>query len=639
MKARTFLTKAAFFLVFCAPLAVPAPCAGQNGQGQPGARVLCDALVGFNGTVREGSFAPVILSVENPGQRTSAEISVTVTWGASRAGQPGFTVTREAALDEGSTSRFPFVVPLPRNARALRAAVASQGVEIGSVEIDPRSLVEADRIIVGISSDLSLDAVSALGAGEGYSARVVYPRVDDLPRSWAGYDGVDAVIVHDTYFRQLRSDQVDAIEKWVVSGGILVFTGGAAALQHEAAGFGRLLPVRVNGLTQRGGISVSVGGKAPRRLPGRVELADTRLVRGNALQTDGTLPLVVRYSLGRGKVWFLAFDPTSPPLSTWDGTLALWRSILETDRVPVLGAASRPAMEDPWIAAVFSAAPASFPPAYAALAFVGAYLVLLTPLFLARGIRGRARLLLLAVVCTAAGAAGWLLFNRALFDSALQVMDMARVEARSGDGVAFVTEKTAFFSASARRVEARLGSADAVVEAAGLRTSQNLPPVEPHIFESPAASGTLVTGIDLDRFFARLIAVQDTVPFDVTARIDKNGPSLHVFVHNGTGKPLSGCYILMPKRAFSLGDLPAGAEIQRSFTDSEGVRSDTAGATFAWVDKRRAALFEAQEGEMHQDGPPRLVGWMDSPVLPISFAASHPFDGAPGLALVSVEAE
>ena len=37
--------------------------------------VRCDVLVGFNGTVREGRFAPVVLSVENPGARLKAEIA------------------------------------------------------------------------------------------------------------------------------------------------------------------------------------------------------------------------------------------------------------------------------------------------------------------------------------------------------------------------------------------------------------------------------------------------------------------------------------------------------------------------------------------------------------------------------------
>jgi hypothetical protein len=598
-------------------------------------RVLCDALVGFNGTVREGRFAPLILSIENPGQRLRALVTLAVTWGSVRGQPPGLTLTRETVLDEGSTSRLPFVIPLPRNVRAVHATVSSGVAEVGSLDVDPHSLIVAGRIIVGIASDLSLDSIAALGGSDG-SLRVVYPRVDDLPRSWAGYDGVDAIVVHDTYFRQLRSDQVEAMARWVLSGGVLVFTGGAAALQHEAAGFHDLLPVRIDGLTQRVGISLPAGGGTPRRVPGRVELADAQVVNGKVVAADGALPLLVQRTMGRGKVWFLAFDPTMQPIASWVGTLSLWRHILGGDRLPIFDQELKPAMDDPWMTAVFSEGRVSFPPVYAILAFVAAYLALLAPLLLVRrgtGLRARTRLVLLCVVCVAAGFAGWYLFNRVLFTSTLQVMDAARVEARSGDGMAFVTEKVGFYSASARPVEARLGLADAVLAASSLRRSRNLPAVSPHLFLSLEPFGVRVEGIDLDRLSARLISVQDAMPFAVTARAQTSGSSVQASVSNGSGKPLLGCYMVVSGRAYALGNVPAGAAVQRSFSFSEAAR------TFQWADPRRLALLQAQEGETARDGPPRLLGWMEGPVLPISFPGSEAVGGAPGLALVSVEVE
>ncbi len=601
--------------------------------------MLCDALVGFNGTAREERFAPVILSVENPGARMSAEISLTVTWGNLRGPVPGRTITREAVLDEGATRRFPFVIPLPRNTRTLRARVTSRGVEVGSLDIETRSLTIASRLVAGISSDFSLDSVAGLGS-EG-SLRVVYPRVDDLPQSWAGYDGVDAVIVHDTSFRQLRADQVAAIAGWVASGGVLVFTGGAAALQHESAGFSELLPVQISGLTQREGISVPVGGGAPRRVPGRVELANALVTSGRVLAADGALPLVVRRSLGRGTVWFLAFDPTVPPLRSWEGMLSLWRNILNGDRVPAFGAASKPAMEDPWTAAVFAAAPVSFPRVEVVLAFIGAYLALLAPLLLLRAagrMRIRTRLLLLASVSVSATVVGWALFNLVLFHSGLQAMDAARVDARSGDGLAFAVEKIGLYAASAQSVEARLGSGDAVLEAAGLRVQQNLPPAYPHLVVAQAGAGAQVQGVHLERLGSQLVAVQGVIPFAVTVRVRTIGSSVQAYVSNGVSKPLVGCYIFVSGRALPLGDVAAGATVQRTYAASD-VRVLSADNGLFKDDGRRELLFKAQEGDSPEAGPPRLIGWMDCPVLPISFPGSHPLGGVPGLALVSVEAE
>jgi hypothetical protein len=564
MGPRRFLAYSALAFTLLATAAPPALSAQEK------SRVSCDALVGFNGTAREGRFAPVILSVENPGARLSASISLTVTWGSLRGVPPGWTIIREAVLDAGSTRRFPFVIPFPRDVRALHAAVTSQGRQVGSLEVELRPLSTDSRIVVGISSDLSLDFISALG-GNAESLRVVYPRVDDLPQAWAGYDGVDAVIVHDTYFQQLRADQVEALEHWVVTGGVLVFTGGAAALQHEPAGFGRLLPVQVTGLTQRSGVPVAVGGGSRRWMPGRVQLAESRAAQGTVLISDGDLPIVVRHRLGRGSVWFLAFDPTAAPAAGWEGSLSMWRNILDSDRVPALGAAelpAAPAMEDPWIAGLFAASPVSFPSVPAVLVFIGAYVALLLPLLVGRpgrGMKARLRLLLLVVVSVCAGVAGWAAFNRLLFHPGLQTIDAARVEARSGDGLAFVMEKIAAFSASPRDVEIRLSSSDPVLEAGGWKARQDLPLSEPHLSMTRTGARTLVRGIDLPRLAARLVVFQDVVQFDVSVRVRATGSGVQASVSNGDRSALRGCYILVSGRAYPLGDIAAGASVQRTF--------------------------------------------------------------------------
>jgi hypothetical protein len=612
--------------------------------------VRCDVLVGFNGTVREGRFAPVVLSVENPGARLKAEIAVRVTWGSAQQGVfPGRTITQEAVLDAGSTRRFPFLIPVPRNVRTLRATVTSSGSELGGIEVELRQLTTTSRIIAGISSELSLDALSALGSAG--SVRVVYPRIDDLPQSWAGYDGVDAVIVHDTSFQQLRSDQVAALEGWVATGGVLVFTGGAAALQHEPAGFGRLLPVEITGLTARAGIAaVPVGGGTVRRVPGQVEVAESRLTRGRVVAGDGALPLVVQRRLGRGSIWFLAFDPTTAAFGSWGGALALWRTLLDADRLPTMGAASRPAMEDPWIAGLFAASPVSFPPVPALLAFIAADVALLAPLLVGRRrMKARVRLALLVGVSIVAVLAGWIVFNRTLFRPGLQVIDAARVEARSGEGLAIVMEKFGFFAASAQPVEARLGSPDAVLESAGFQARPDLPPFESPLVLAHAGARVLVRGIDLERLGARLLVAQDVVPFAVIARVQKSGSSFEAFVSNGNRKPLLGCFILVAGRVYPFGDVGAGASVQRTFSFADALGSavdgaqmprDTVAGAYPDADGRRAALLKAEAViDGPGAGPARLVGWTDGPALPLTFAGAQPLGARPGLALVSVEAE
>src|SRR5512147_765287 len=143
MEPRRFLAALATSLLLLSAPGAPA---------QQKAVVRCDALVGFNGLAREDRFAPVILSVENPGSRMKAEVTLRVSWpGTFRGAAGGRTLRQEIILDAGATRRIPFLVPLPRSARFLRATVMSRGVEIGGLEIELRPMTTTGRIIACIS--------------------------------------------------------------------------------------------------------------------------------------------------------------------------------------------------------------------------------------------------------------------------------------------------------------------------------------------------------------------------------------------------------------------------------------------------------------------------------------------------------
>ena len=456
---------------------------------------------------------------------------------------------------------------------------------------------------------------------------------------------MDAVIVHDTSFQQLRSDQVTALERWVVTGGVLVFTGGAAALQHEPAGFGRLLPVEITGLTQRTRLPpVSPAGGSARGMAGPFEVAESRLKQGRVVAADGSLPLVVARTLGRGSIWFLAFDPTMPPVSSWEGALPLWRYILGGDRVPAMGAAPREPLADPWIAALLSASSVSFPAVPALLVFVACYLALMVPLVTVRPGRGmpsRIRLLLLVVVSVSATLAGWAVFSRVLFQPGLQVLDAARVEARSGDGLASVTEKIGVFATSAQPVEVRLASAGAAIEAAGPRTGAgDFAFSDPPLLLSERGNRTKIRGIDVGRLDARLLVIQDIVPLDVSVHAEVRGFSLEASVTNGGPRSLKGCFILKAGRAYPLGEIDPGATVHRTFDLAEGFEPLDHGTWFLDGDSRRAGLWKAEAGEADErNSPAQLVGWLEGPVLPLMFPGGKRFGGRPGLALLRVESE
>ena len=605
--------------------------------------VRCDALLGWNGVVREGCFAPLLVSVENSGARLQALVRVDVIWGGLRGAVTQRSFTRQAFLPGGATRRIPFVVPILRGARSLTIAVSSNDVEVARQEVDLRALATSDHLVAGISSELSLDMVSGL-SGPDAPVRLVYPRVDDLPESWAGYDSVDMVVVHDTAFQQLRAAQAAALEAWVATGGSLVFTGGTDALQLGGAGLGRLLPVEITGLRERDGLpSLAAFLGLPRGPRGRMVIAESKVTTGAVMSSQDGVPTIVKRRLGRGAVWFTAFDPTLAPLDSWEGSPALWRRLSENDRQPVLGTFSSSAADDPWMKPLLGNPPLGFPGSLAALAFAGGYLLLLLPLLSARvsgRLRARLRAALLLCVVAAAACAGWLLFNRELFRSDARILDAARADVGSGDGVARVTEKIGLFGVQAGSVELSLGTVDVAVDEAvriGIPARPASPPNPGFTMET--GRETTIGGVSFGRFGSRLLVLNAVIPMPLEASVSGSAASLVLAVSNGSARLLRRCFLLHAGRGYLVGDVAPFETIRRTFAAADGLpMGNPAARLHVAGDPRRASFLDQPEGETgggrsgSSQGSNFFAGWVDGPMI----ARVRP--DRPALCLVVVEA-
>ncbi len=597
-----------------------------------------DALVGFNGLAREGRFAPILVSIANAGTSIPVDVRLVVSWGSSLRGTTdGRVFTRQSVLGGGATRRIPFLVPLPPDARSLDLSVSSQGSVLAHQSIDLRGQVSRDRIVVGVASELSLDSITALSDDTG-NVRVVYPRIDDLPESWAAYDGVDMVVVHDTSFQQLRSSQVSALERWVVTGGALVLTGGAAGLQHADAGFGGLMPVRVTGLVTRTALpAVARLAGAPRAPRGSIVVAQSLVTTGRTLARDGDLPLVVERRLGRGSVWFLAFDPTLPPFPGWGGTLALWRLMASRDRQPTLPADSHAPLDDPWLRVMLASPGMAVPSVILVLALVALYCALLFPLTVGRLLRGmktRLRIALLLLIPLLAGAGSWIAFDKVIFRAAPRSIDAALVEMRSGDGQALVTERVGIVASRPGTVDIAAGIHELPVSEISLRlagAAARTPP--PPGFAVAAGDATTLSGIAVGRYGTRLLLLQDVVPMPVTARAVRAGSEVAVTVSNDSARALQSCFFWTGGRGYRLGDIPANGVARASFALEDGVAPQ---ALRVVDDATRAALWNLVAPGV---SGPAVIGWLDDSALALRVGGADAVDGRAPLSLLVVESE
>ena len=580
-----------------------------------------DVVAGIGGVVRTGRWAPFIVTVDNRGPALEARLSLEVFRGSELRGTLASRLfQRDVELPARSRRRFTFaapVVPAPRPA-VVRVTAGTDGEprELAHLEIDLRRLAVSDRLVVAVSSEIAFDFLAQEGA------RVVYPHAENLPDAWAGWSGVDLVVVRDTAFHRLGAAQVAALERWVQAGGTIVFTGGAAALQLAASGLAGLLPVEIAGLVETAALP-SLG-----RLAGVAPPAGPAIVAGSVARDGATvlaakhparappgdaIPLVAVRRTGAGTTAWLAFDPADRAFGTWPGLPALWRAVAgDAAAIPADDDALREPLDDPWIAPLAARSDVSFP-SHARLAiFLAAFLLpslalLLLPRRLGSRLGPRLRAGLLLFLAAAASAAGWFAFNRWLFRGDDFLLEAARVEA--GDGAARLSRRLAVCSPSGGGFELALGPVDSRIEDVSAVARGR----SPDSLAVELGEATTVRSAVPGRFQSRLLIADSVIPFALSAVLEtgRRRGAAHGGKPHGHGDPRRR---FSSSRARSCRWATSLPDRRRSMTFPRSAAAGSTGGVVVIADVGRRAFWERESAAIDRAGPV-LVGWLDEPPL------------------------
>jgi hypothetical protein len=182
-------------------------------------------------------------------------------------------------------------------------------------------------------------ATQPMAPGPGPGPRYMYGRplkgkpvvIDpaDLPRGFASYDLLDAVVLNGAPLSQLDLEQGKALRLWVAEGGLLIVTGATDFPGLRPSGLDTLVPVDLVSTETVAGIPELTS------LYGTFDSADPMLMtkarpRPGAKVLVGTTdrPLVVERSFGKGRVFYIAIDPKHNPFRGWKGSAGLWQDLL-----------------------------------------------------------------------------------------------------------------------------------------------------------------------------------------------------------------------------------------------------------------------------------------------------------------------
>ncbi len=379
--------------------------------GHGAAPLQWDASLGFDGAYKDGAWAPVFVDISNQGDSQAGRIEVPInTVDPMSRGNPRLAITYAVPVEapRNSRKRYLLYVPPERVEKIyLKLDRTEQEIELSGARVADRT----DSLIVVLGGDTGLlkflqgaqaaprsgPAAMRIGLGGGPMRasqsggpfiQVGRAEWDSLPDSWLGWDGVDAVVLGNAGFAGASPESVEALLRWVESGGTLIVPGGALAQQMASSQIGPMLPLVVRGTTSAPGLGALAAWVQQQLEPGPVLLAAGTLVKGaSVLCGSPDEPLIAVRTVGAGRVAMAAFDYTSAPVKYWDGQTAMWqRLIAQAPASPSLtegGEQKFPygpygqeiALSD---AAAYTPA-AALPSFWLLLGFLGAYIIVLVP--------------------------------------------------------------------------------------------------------------------------------------------------------------------------------------------------------------------------------------------------------------------
>lgn len=362
------LTLLLFLLLTLAPLA-----AAQDDPLPPGLSLSVTA--GMDSFYKEEHWLPVHINVANNGP--SFEGTLLIRLGSSNNEQ---NYTAPVSLPNQSNKRVTLYISTPGLSNRFTIHLLNdKGDQIAHTQTQTLRRVAANDLLYGVLSPNG-DKLSFLERVKGgrSEAKVALLTLANLPDTAVGWEMLDILIVHDTDLSQMTAAQQEALDIWISQGGQLVVAGGTG-WQKTVTPLADYLPVTVNSsqsINDLPGLAARAG--EPFRDPGPYLLTTSSLRSGELLWHEDGMPLLARREWGRGRVYFLALDPTLAPLVDWAGSPLIWDNIAaQVPRLPFWAAgfgnsyaASRAVKNIPTL---------TLPSAFLLLCFMGFYVLLIGP--------------------------------------------------------------------------------------------------------------------------------------------------------------------------------------------------------------------------------------------------------------------
>jgi hypothetical protein len=305
------------------------PALAQN-QSTP---LLLSAEAGFEGHVKDGTWVPIWITLENSGPELQGSLELSM-------GKDQDSYSYPVQMPTISRKQVVVYIFISGYSRNLDIRYLVKGKTSARVELTLTIHAATDQIY-GVMSDTAsaYNVLTQLQPAYG-SVYVVEITPEHLPNRLHALQSLDALIVSGIDTGVLSLEQLNALSAWVAGGHWLVITGGAD-WQKTAAGFrnSHLLPIQpdqsislldLTAVQQFAVVEDPLEFEAGKLLAASGTLSSDAQIVIRENQLTDSLPLIIQRSHGLGSVIYLAFDPSQPPLRNWSGAEAFYQALFSS---------------------------------------------------------------------------------------------------------------------------------------------------------------------------------------------------------------------------------------------------------------------------------------------------------------------
>jgi hypothetical protein len=188
-------------------------------------QIQAEAIIGFEGFARSGTWIPVRILLSNNGRSFAGEMTLTVPNLRSLEQFPAVKIKEQLELAGGSRKQFEYILPIQTISIPLKLEL-TRGDETILFEFPFQLTFAGAKLIAVLGRGRPLRSLqSKLNQDIFEPVNVNYPHPETCPTHWSGWDTADVVVLFPESVSLFSDAGLEALAQWVSLGGVLYIPG------------------------------------------------------------------------------------------------------------------------------------------------------------------------------------------------------------------------------------------------------------------------------------------------------------------------------------------------------------------------------------------------------------------------------